>query len=86
MPRIGRTVLPDYPHHIVQRGHNRQVVFAEPRDFERYLQREKRGQRTISTYIRPSLIALRQTTRKTGSPIVAAWQGRVFVQVQTLPR
>lgn len=37
MPRLGRTILPDYPHHIVQRGHNRQVVFAEPRDFERYL-------------------------------------------------
>ena len=28
MPRIGRVVLPNYPHHIVQRGHNRQVVFA----------------------------------------------------------
>ncbi|XHF33559.1 transposase [Pseudomonas chlororaphis] len=37
MPRTGRIVLPHYPHHIVQRGHNRQVVFAEPRDFERYL-------------------------------------------------
>lgn len=37
MPRLGRTILPDYPHHVVQRGHNRQVVFAEPRDFERYL-------------------------------------------------
>jgi hypothetical protein len=23
MPRVGRVVLPDYPHHIVQRGHNR---------------------------------------------------------------
>ena len=38
MPRIGRIVLPHYPHHIVQRGHNRQVIFAEPRDYERYLQ------------------------------------------------
>ena len=38
MPRSGRTVLPYYPHHIVQRGHNRQVVFAEARDFERYLE------------------------------------------------
>lgn len=38
MPRMGRTILPYYPHHIVQRGHNRQVVFAEPRDFERYLE------------------------------------------------
>lgn len=37
MPRIARVTLPEYPHHIVQRGHNRQVVFAEPADFERYL-------------------------------------------------
>ena len=38
MPRMGRSVLPDYPHHIIQRGHNRQVVFAEAVDFERYLE------------------------------------------------
>ena len=37
MPRIGRVVLPNYPHHIVQRGHNRQVVFAEEDDFRYYL-------------------------------------------------
>ena len=38
MPRMGRSVLPDYPHHIIQRGHNRQVVFSEAVDFERYLE------------------------------------------------
>ncbi len=38
MPRIGRTILQYYPHHVVQRGHNRQAVFAEPGDYERYLQ------------------------------------------------
>jgi putative transposase len=32
-----RVVLPNYPHHVVQRGHNRQVVFAEDEDFQRYL-------------------------------------------------
>jgi len=37
MPRTGRIVLPNTAHHIVQRGHNRQVVFAEPRDYEYYL-------------------------------------------------
>lgn len=37
MPRMARIVLPHYPHHIVQRGHNRQVTFAERADFERYL-------------------------------------------------
>ncbi len=37
MPRIGRVVLPNYPHHVVQRGHNRQVVFAADYDYQRYL-------------------------------------------------
>lgn len=37
MPRMGRVMLPNYPHHVVQRGHNRQVVFAETRDCLRYL-------------------------------------------------
>jgi putative transposase len=37
MPRIARVVLPGHPHHIVQRGHNRQTVFAHEDDFARYL-------------------------------------------------
>jgi putative transposase len=37
MPRIARVVLPGHPHHIVQRGHNRQMVFAHADDFARYL-------------------------------------------------
>lgn len=37
MPRMARIVLPNYPHHIVQRGHNKQVVFAAPEDFQRYV-------------------------------------------------
>ena len=37
MPRLGRVVLPNYPHHVVQRGHNRQVVYAEEADYRYYL-------------------------------------------------
>ena len=37
MPRKGRVVLPNYPHHVVQRGHNRQLVFAGEPDLRRYL-------------------------------------------------
>lgn len=37
MPRLGRVVLPHFPHHVVQRGHNRQVVFAREQDYQRYL-------------------------------------------------
>jgi len=37
MPRRGRVVLPNFPHHVVQRGHNKQVVFAGEADFLYYL-------------------------------------------------
>ena len=37
MPRMARIVLPTYPHHLVQRGHNRQATFAEDADDKRYL-------------------------------------------------
>jgi putative transposase len=37
-PRMARVVAPNYPHHVVQRGHNREVVFAEPADCEYYLE------------------------------------------------
>jgi putative transposase len=37
VPRLARAVLPDYPRHVVHRGHNRAVVFAEAKDFEYYL-------------------------------------------------
>ena len=37
MPKMGRIVLPNYPHHVVQRGHNRQVVFTAEQDYQRYI-------------------------------------------------
>jgi putative transposase len=37
MPRQARIVLANTPHHIVQRGHNRQTVFVERQDYVYYL-------------------------------------------------
>ncbi len=37
MPRLGRVVLQNHPHHVVQRGHDKQVVFAEEADYRYYL-------------------------------------------------
>jgi putative transposase len=37
MPKPNRAVLPGYPHHVVQRGHDRQVVFVSDADFRYYL-------------------------------------------------
>lgn len=37
MPRRARLVLANCPHHVIQRGHNRQVVFAGDDDYHYYL-------------------------------------------------
>jgi len=37
MPRIARIIGTDYPHHIVQRGNNRQTIFFDDADRELYL-------------------------------------------------
>jgi putative transposase len=37
MPRIARIIGVGYPHHIVQRGNNREKVFLNRGDYERYL-------------------------------------------------
>ena len=37
MPRRARVILRNTAHHIVQRGHNRQVVFAQAADYRYYL-------------------------------------------------
>ena len=37
MARLPRLTLPDYPHHIIQRGNNRQAIFSQTQDYERLL-------------------------------------------------
>ena len=38
MPRRARVVIPGVPHHVTQRGNNRQPVFDSPDDRRRYLE------------------------------------------------
>ena len=37
MSRLPRLTLPGYPHHIVQRGNNRQAIFGDEADYQRLL-------------------------------------------------
>lgn len=41
MPRTARIVLSNYPHHIIQRGHNKQAIFANDNDYLYYLENLK---------------------------------------------
>jgi putative transposase len=37
MARLPRLTVPDYPHHVIQRGNNRQAIFASAQDYQRLL-------------------------------------------------
>jgi putative transposase len=37
MARLPRLTVPGYPHHLIQRGNNRQSIFASPADYETLL-------------------------------------------------
>lgn len=37
MPRKARVIVPNLPHDVVQRGHNRNAVFVEEHDYQYYL-------------------------------------------------
>ncbi len=52
MPRQARIILRNTPHHIVQRGHNRQAVFIEAADYRYYIKtlKEWKGELSIKVY------------------------------------
>lgn len=52
MPRKARLLVPNCPHHIVQRGHNRKVIFLADADYQFYLDNllEFRARYDISVY------------------------------------
>ena len=52
MPRKARVLIPNCPHHIVQRGHNRKAVFVTPQDYRYYLKnlKEWKGELGIKFY------------------------------------
>ena len=37
MARLPRLTVPGYPHHLIQRGNNRQAIFATKPDYEMLL-------------------------------------------------
>ena len=41
MPRKARILVPNCPHHVVQRGHNRKAVFVADTDYGYYLENLK---------------------------------------------
>jgi putative transposase len=86
MARLPRLTLPGYPHHIIQRGNNRQAIFAERDDYEALLglleQYAKEFQVAIHSYVLMSnhfhLLATPQTAD--GVPQLLQAVGRSYVR------
>ena len=51
MPRKARVIVPNCPHHIVQRGHNRRAVFVEDGDYYYYLNTLKEWKRELEVKV-----------------------------------
>jgi putative transposase len=51
MARSARVVLENYPHHVIQRGHNKQVVFATREDYLFYLDNLREWKETLGCKI-----------------------------------
>lgn len=51
MARLPRLVLPNQPHHIIQRGNDRRLIFREEEDYQRFLAWLKESSRFYSVAI-----------------------------------
>jgi hypothetical protein len=58
MPRRARVIALGLPHHIVQRGHNRQVVFVDDRDFDYYLKTLSNENKSVPLFSCPRNLTL----------------------------
>src|SRR6476661_53464 len=86
MARLPRLTLPGYPHHIVQRGNNRQPIFTSVADYERLLalleEQSKRFKVAVHAYVLMSnhfhLLATPETAE--GIPQMMQAVGRSYVR------
>lgn len=87
MARLPRLTVPGYPHHIIQRGNNRQAIFATREDYELLLalvdEHARKQQVAVHAYVLMSnhfhLLATPQTD--TGIPQMMQAVGRRYVRI-----
>ena len=86
MARLPRLTLPDYPHHVIQRGNNRQATFVRVADYQRLLdlldENDRLFEVAIHDYVLMSnhfhLLATPQTAE--GLPLMMQALGRRYVR------
>ncbi len=87
MARQPRLTVPDYPHHIIQRGNNRQPIFHKPTDYQAYLglllEASRQHKVAIHSYVLMTnhvhLLATPQD--ETGLPLMIQQVGRSYVRL-----
>ena len=86
MARLARLTLPGYPHHIIQRGNNRQPIFADAQDrvylLDLLFEQAHRWQVAVHAYVLMDnhfhLLATPETA--TGLPLMMQAVGRSYVR------
>lgn len=86
MARLPRLTLPGYPHHVIQRGNNRQAIFVTPDDYRKLLnlleENAKKFDVAVHAYVLMSnhfhLLATPQTAD--GLPKMMQAVGRSYVR------
>lgn len=86
MSRLPRLTVPDYPHHIIQRGHNRQAIFADAQDAQCLLDalRQQARQHRVALHayvLMPNHLHLLATPASAdGVPLLMQGLGRAYVR------
>lgn len=86
MARLPRLTLPGYPHHLIQRGNNRQAIFLDRQDYDTMLalltEQAKRCNVAVHAYVLMDnhfhLLATPQTAE--GLPLMMQAVGRSYVR------
>lgn len=85
MARLPRLVVPGQPHHIIQRGNNRQPVFVDEEDYLRFLGWLREGARTYKVSVHAYVLMpnhmhlLASPAEATGLAQMMQWIGRKYV-------
>jgi putative transposase len=85
MARLPRLVIPNQPHHVIQRGNNRQTIFADADDHATFLEWLREAAKTFKVAIHayvlmPNHLHLLATpSDETGLSRLMQWVGRHYV-------
>jgi putative transposase len=85
MARLARLVVPNYPHHLIQRGNDRQLVFRDEEDYGVFLKCVRDAARRFKVAVHAYVLMpnhfhlLATPADETGLSRMMQWVGRYYV-------